>query len=229
MRKSYAVLALTGFLSACGGGSTAPSSSTTPIPPATPLAASSTVVAFMGDSITQYWSGGAPAYPTIPITTLVPGAIDAGIAGETTEQMRQRFASDVLSKDPDIVVILGGTNDLRLEENPSIDSIASMAASAATAGVHVVIGTVPPSELWLGSTFLTQAETGPAIERFNAQLLRLAAAQGYAVADYWSAMLSADGSTNENLFLSDGIHPNADGYDVMWSVLRPVLVDVGVQ
>jgi lysophospholipase L1-like esterase len=228
MRKSYAALVLTGFLSACGGGSTEPSNSTTEVPSEIPLA-SGPLVAFMGDSITQYWAGGAPAYPTPPITTLVPGALDAGIAGQTTDQMQQRFASDVLSKNPDIVVILGGTNDLRLDENPSIDNIAAMADAAAAAGIHVVIGTVPPSELWLGSTFLTQAQTGPAIRQFNLQLHQLASAQGYALADYWPAMVNGDGSTNENLFLSDRIHPNADGYAVMWAVLRPVLVKVEAQ
>ena len=228
MRKSYAVLGLMGFLGACGGSSTESSSSTTTIPQEVPLA-SGPVVAFMGDSITQYWDGGAPAYPTLPITTLVPGALDEGIAGQTTDQMQQRFASDVLSKNPDIVVILGGTNDLRLEDSPSIDSIAAMASAAAAAGIHVVIGTVPPSELWLGSTFLTQAQTGPAIRQFNLQLRQLASAQGYDLADYWSPMVDGDGSTNEDLFLSDRIHPNADGYAVMWAVLRPVLVKVEAQ
>lgn len=222
------VFALIGLLSACGGGSSDPSSSTTEVPQEIPLA-SGPVVAFMGDSITQYWGGGAPAYPTIPITALVPGAIDAGIAGQTTDQMQQRFASDVLSKKPDIVVILGGTNDLRLEESPSIDNIAAMASAAAAAGIRVVIGTVPPSELWLGSTFLTQAQTGPVIRQFNLQLSELAASQGYALADYWSPMVDQNGSPYENLFLSDHIHPNADGYAVMWAVLRPVLVDVAAQ
>jgi lysophospholipase L1-like esterase len=83
--------------------------------------------------------------------------------------------------------------------------------------------------LWLVSTFLTQAETTPAIEGFNAQLKQLAPANGYAVADYYVAMVNPDGSPNENLFLSDHIHPNADGYAVMWSVLRPVLVSVEAQ
>jgi lysophospholipase L1-like esterase len=183
----------------------------------------------MGDSITQYWGGGAPAYPTIPITTLVPGAIDAGIAGQVTEQMQSRFAADVLANNPSVVVILGGTNDLALQESPNIDAISAMAQAAAAAGVRVVLGTVPPSELWLGSTFLTQAETVPAIEGFNAQLKQLASANGYAVADYYPAMVNPDGSPNENLFLSDHIHPNADGYAVMWNVLRPVLVNAEAQ
>jgi lysophospholipase L1-like esterase len=87
-----------------------------------------------------------------------------------------------------------------------------MAETAATAGARVVIATVPPSELWLGSTFLTEAETNPAIRSFNTQLVLLASAHGYLLADYYSAMVNSDGSSNQKLFLSDHIHPNADGY-----------------
>ena len=226
MSKSYPVIVALGLLAACGGTSTDPSStgdSTATVQEQIPLPSGGPVIAFMGDSITQYWSGGAPAYPKVSITTLVPGAIDAGVAGETTEEMQQRFATDVLAKKPDVVVILGGTNDLRLLQNPSTSAIDDMAASAAAAGIRVVIGTVPPSELWLGSTFLTQAETTPAILRFNFELKRVAAAQGYFVVDYYSAMVNPDGSSNQDLFLSDHIHPNAAGYAVMWGALRPVL------
>ena len=224
MRKYYPVLAVLGFLSACGGTSDSSSSVQTPPPQEIPLPSGGPTVVFMGDSITQYWGGGSPAFPAIPITTLVPGADDVGIAGQTTDQMQQRFATDVMAQNPNIVVILGGTNDLRLEQNPGTDSIAAMAEAAAMGGARVVIGTVPPSELWLGSTFLTQAETTPAIKQFNNQLTLLASAHGYQVADYYSAMLNPDGSSNQNLFLSDHIHPNANGYSVMWGVLRPVLV-----
>lgn len=226
MRKNYLVVAVFGLLAACGDTSTDPAStgnSTATVQEQIPLPSGGPVIAFMGDSITQYWSGGAPAYPTIPITTLVPGAIDAGVAGQTTEEMQQRFATDVLAKKPDVVVILGGTNDLRLVQDATTYSIDDMAAAAAAAGVRVVIGTVPPSELWLGSTFLTQSETTPTILRFNTELERVAAAHAYLVADYYSAMVNSDGSSNQDLFLSDHIHPNAAGYAVMWGVLRPVL------
>ena len=159
----------------------------------------------MGDSITQYWGGGAPAYPTVPITTLVPNSVDVGIAGQTTDQMQQRFATDVLAIAPDIVMILGGTNDIARDRTPTVGNIAAMADAAAAAGVTVVIGTVPPSEIWLGSTFLTQSETTPTILRFNTELERIAAAHGYLVADYYSAMVNSDGSSNQDLFLSDHI------------------------
>lgn len=215
------------LLCGCGSGSSDPTSPAVLLPQV-PLP-SGRLVAFMGDSITQYWSGGPPAYPTVPITTLVPGALEEGVAGQTTQQMQARFATDVLSKNPAVVVILGGTNDLRLEPSPSIDAIAAMAESAAASGARVVICTLPPSELWLGSTFLTQAETAPEEESFDWQLRVLALDYGYTLVDYYSAMLNPDGSPNESLFIADHIHPNAAGYSVMWSVLRPALARLQAQ
>lgn len=215
------------LLYGCGSGSKAPTAPTALLSQ-TPLPAGS-VVAFMGDSITQYWAGGPPAYPAVSITTLVPGALDEGIAGQTTQQMQARFATDILAKSPAVVVILGGTNDLRLEQNPNIDAIAAMAEAAAANGARVVICTIPPSELWLGSTFLTQAETAPAEQSFNGQLQSLAQDYGYTLVDYYSVMLNSDGTPNESLFLSDRIHPNATGYSVMWNALRPALVKVESQ
>jgi lysophospholipase L1-like esterase len=42
-------------------------------------------------------------------------------------------------------------------------------------------------------------------------------------------MAKSDGSSNQDLFLPDHIHPNAAGYSVMWGVLRPVLATFEVQ
>lgn len=217
MRQRYAAVVLLGLVSACGNGSSSPAAppiEASPLPPG-PL------VVFMGDSITQYWGGGAPAYPNPPITTLVPGAIDAGVAGEVTQDMQQRFAADVLAKNPQVVVILGGTNDIRLQQNPTVDAIASMAQQASAAGIRVVIGTVPPSELWLGSTFLTESQSVAAVITFNTQLRALASAYGYAVVDYYGALTNGQGLPEEDAyFLSDEIHPSAEGYVIMWNVLR---------
>src|SRR5690242_19866786 len=64
-------------------------------------------VVFMGDSITDNWDnegyGG-----------FIPGKpyIDRGIGGQTTPQMVLRFRHDVIDLQPQVVVILAGTNDI---------------------------------------------------------------------------------------------------------------------
>lgn len=224
MRKTIGLIAL--LLSACGGGESTPDAE---IPAPQPQQTSNVVL--MGDSITQFWTQGIPGYPAAEPTIQehVPGAINVGISGQTSDQMLARFDADVLSRRPDVVVILAGTNDVHLEVGATVDSIATMAERAAASGARVVLGTVPPSALWTARfTVLTEADTDSTIRNWNTQLKLLANAYGYQIADYHTAMLNPDGTPNLSLFMADEVHPDSDGYAVMWSVLRPVLVRLNV-
>ena len=70
-------------------------------------------VVFMGDSITEEWSNLYPDYFD------TKGYINRGIGGQTTPQMLIRFKPDVIDLEPDIVVILAGTNDIAGNTGPS--------------------------------------------------------------------------------------------------------------
>ena len=67
-----------------------------------------TVVCF-GDSITN-----RGYYKTLAETLNVK-AINAGVAGHTTAKGLKRMRRDVLDRQPDVVVIFFGTNDLRVD------------------------------------------------------------------------------------------------------------------
>jgi lysophospholipase L1-like esterase len=225
-RRTIAALVLSAFLTACGGGDASSEIAEAPEPP------SNATVVLMGDSITQFWTQGIPGYPAAEPTIQehIPGAINVGISGQTSDQMLARFDADVLSRHPDVVVILAGTNDVHLKAGATIDSIATMAERAAASGARVVLGTVPPSALWTARfTVLTEADTDSTIRNWNAQLKLLASAYGYQIADYHTAMLNSDGTPNLSLFMADEVHPNSAGYAAMWSVLRPVLYRLNVQ
>ena len=82
-------------------------------------------VVFMGDSITEEWSNLYADYFD------TEGYINRGIGGQTTPQMLIRFKPDVIDLEPDIVVILAGTNDIAGNTGPSnvkmiIDNIFSI-------------------------------------------------------------------------------------------------------
>lgn len=209
IRNIIATLAL-GLLTACGGGSV----QTTPTPQQAP--AKSPVVAFMGDSITQLWD--------IPLNDPGP-SINFGEDGEATPGMLLRF-NDVIASAPGVVVILGGIDDMAQYADgetttpPNINSIKAMAAMAQAAGIKVILCSVMPFNFAINPqppTFSTSE-----IETFNQQLIALAQADGYLYADYYDAMINADGTQNTALFM-DYVHPNAAGYAVMWAVLAPLL------
>lgn len=208
------------FLTACGGQSI----QSNPVAPQTIAPPSGTVV-FMGDSITQFWGHGVlPDHPTASPTIYqqFPGAIDAGVAGQTTDQMLARISTDVLAQHPKILVILGGTNDMLRVANPTTDNIAEMASQASAAGIRVILCTIPPIERWSAGITITDATTGnAAVANFNASVKMLAAEYGYGLADYHTAMVLPDGTANDALF-EDGIHPNDAGYAAMAQVLMPL-------
>lgn len=75
-------------------------------------------IVFLGDSITE--QGGKPGgYVTLVANILkekhgtkAPEVIDAGISGNKVPDLQQRLERDVLSKEPSLVVIYIGINDV---------------------------------------------------------------------------------------------------------------------
>lgn len=208
-------LSLMIFLAACssacsggaGPGQDAPAQpvGTAPAPqPAPPLPPSEArPVVFMGDSITKLWE-------SLPY-------INAGINGQTSAQMLERFEVDVLSKRPSVVVILAGTNDVFLEEFPAVDNVGRMADMAAASGACVILGTLPPAFIAGVGIRETVEENLEAQQRWNADIKMLAQAHTYRVADYRTPM-----EARPELF-ADTLHPNADGYAVMLGVVQPLV------
>src|SRR6187401_282088 len=72
--------------------------------------------------------------------------LNRGVNGERSDQIAARFARDVLSASPEVVVILAGVNDVyqgRAAETV-IGQLETMYARAATARIKVVAATIVP-------------------------------------------------------------------------------------
>jgi lysophospholipase L1-like esterase len=175
--------------------------------PINPTVAGVGGVYLMGDSITYRWSGqGAGSYVNPTIYALMPGVIDAGVSGNTTCAMLERFEADVLQYKPATVVILGGTNDL-LSGSTSTECLSQMADEAREAGAAVILGTIPPSPI-LDVALVTA---------WNAAVRAL----GYPVADYGAQSWALTD------FEADAEHPSNAGYqDIMWPTLKKALAEL---
>jgi lysophospholipase L1-like esterase len=176
-------------------------------------------VVFMGDSITDMWAlpkfGGF--FPGKPY-------IDRGIGGQTTPQMLIRFRPDAIALEPQVVVILAGTNDIAgntgpmtLEETEA--NLSSMAELARVHGIRVVLSSVMPVSdalMNVEGKLLIQTEKRPPekILTLNEWIKKYAAANGHVYLDYFSATVDAKGFLKTDLTF-DGLHPNAQGYAVM--------------
>jgi lysophospholipase L1-like esterase len=178
-----------------------------------------TRVVFFGDSITDNWSkaGYGGFFPGKPY-------VNRGIGGQTTSQMLVRFRADVLALDPDVVLILAGTNDVAGNSGPIApeaiqDNLASMAELARSHGVRVVLASILPvaddKRDAAGQPLIRTKDRPPATLRaLNAWMADYARTSGAVYLDYASAVSDPSGAFKADLS-GDGLHPNAAGYAVM--------------
>jgi lysophospholipase L1-like esterase len=169
-------------------------------------------VIFYGDSITDKWT----------LSQYFPGHnyINRGISGQTTSQMLLRFRQDVIDLDPQIVVVLAGTNDIAGNTGPiSIEdiegNITSMAELARAHDITLVLSSVTPvynytpaSQRFFGDRPLSE------ILRLNEWMKAYCANTNCYYLDYFDSMVDGSGLLKRELS-EDGLHPNDAGYKIM--------------
>ena len=176
-------------------------------------------VVFMGDSITEEWSNLYADYFD------TEGYINRGIGGQTTPQMLIRFKPDVIDLEPDIVVILAGTNDIAGNTGPSnvkmiTDNIFSMAELARAHQIKVVLSSILPVFEY---EWAKEIKDAPAtIDSVNDELKKYVNDHGLVYLDYFSSMVDERKGLNKD-YTYDGVHPNQDGYILMSSLAQKVL------
>lgn len=141
---------------------------------------------------------------------------NAGVNGNTTAQMLARLDDDVLSRDPDTVFVLGGTNDLLrgIDRAETVANLREIVVRSLDAGADVYLGTIPPQE----AVPFAAAPT----ELLNADIVAMAEDVDVPVLDFHAALVDTDGSYRDGLF-ADLVHPSVAGAEVMASVARDAL------
>ena len=169
-------------------------------------------VIFYGDSITDKWT----------LSQYFPGHnyINRGISGQTTSQMLLRFRQDVIDLDPQIVVVLAGTNDIAGNTGPiSIEdiegNITSMAELARAHNIALVLSSVTPVNNYTSASQRFFADRPLSeILRLNEWMKAYCANTNCYYLDYFDSMVDGSGLLKRELS-EDGLHPNDAGYKIM--------------
>jgi acyl-CoA thioesterase I len=165
-------------------------------------------VVFFGASIVERWKL-EESFPGKPY-------VNRGIGGQTTPQMLVRFRQDVIDLEPEVVVILGGTNDIAGNTGPMTleeteNNLASMAELARANGIGVVLCSLPPAfEL----PWAPGVEPAPKIVKLNAWMKAYAERKGDVYVDFYPALKDERGGLPATLS-QDGVHPLPAGYAIM--------------
>lgn len=173
---------------------------------------------FMGDSITEGWQSKHPAY------FANTNHVCRGISGQTTPQMVLRMMADVVHLKPRAVHIMAGTNDIAGNTGPMTpeqtqDNLTMMTEVAKAAGIHVLLASIPPSAAFPWRPGLAVTEP---IRALNRWIEGYAKRSGATWVDYTPALATAAGGMKPGMAM-DGVHPTAEGYAVMESVLDPLV------
>jgi acyl-CoA thioesterase-1 len=192
----------------------------TPVPTPTPTKAPKptprkvyTFVA-LGDSLTSGYGDPGPSWPSRldsqdPYLRLLH---NAGVPGDVTSQMRGRLNSDVLAYKPDVVFVMGGTNDIGhyISTATTIANLRAIIVTAKAKGITVVMMTIPPDSYpaWAGQ-----------INSLNSQIVHLANSYVLAVVDVHAALSTSDGVYVAK-YTVDGVHFSALGAQVVANTVQ---------
>jgi len=167
-------------------------------------------VVFMGNSITDFWIVSDSAFFS------GKSYLDRGISGQTTPQMLVRFRQDVISLQPEVVVILAGINDIAGNTGPSTlemieDNFSSMVEIAHANGIKVVLSSVLPAYDFPWHPGMEPAEK---VVKLNSWIKSYAESHNCVYLDYFTSMSDEKHALKSDLS-TDGVHPNKAGYKVM--------------
>jgi len=99
------------------------------------------------------------------------------------------------------------------------DAIAGMVEIARANHIKVLLASIPPADHFAWRPGL---EVTAKIIALNDWLKAYATKEGVTYVDYWAAMQDGKGAMKEG-YAMDGVHPTEKGYEVMESVIEPVL------
>ncbi|MFG0289069.1 MAG: SGNH/GDSL hydrolase family protein [Rhodopirellula sp. JB044] len=173
------------------------------------------VVCF-GDSITRR------GFPEILGRMIDAETVNAGVPGNTSSQALRRIEADVLKHDPDIVVVLFGTNDIRVDSDKHVprtryaENLCSIVTQCRSLGSRVVLCTPPPIDT---TAYFTRHEKA-VFDRagglnklhgdYRQSVIDIAKEENVAVVDLSTLLLADDGWLSR-----DGVHPSEHGSEMI--------------
>ncbi|WP_313783224.1 SGNH/GDSL hydrolase family protein [Flagellimonas profundi] len=175
-------------------------------------------VVFMGNSITEMWIGTHPEF------FAENPYVNRGIGGQTTPQMLLRFRQDVINLNPEVVVILAGTNDIAGNTGPMTleqihDNMLSMVELAKSNDIKPIVCSVLPAYDYPWRPGL---EPNIKIPKLNNMLKDMTEDQGVMYLDYFSEMADDRNGLPSEL-TTDEVHVTKAGYEIMEKMVKEAI------
>jgi len=192
-------------------------------------------VVCLGDSLTEGYGAVTPgvvdkskSYPVFLQNKVNIPVINAGVSGNTSAQGLARVNADVLSKNPKIIVIILGANDLghRIPAATTKDNLQNIIDKVDNGDRKIYLAKFYTEAVAraLANTFgLTDYAFQTALISEYDDLFNTLASENNLtlIEDIWNGVWGVN--------MSDPVHPDAKGYEIManniFRVLQPYLLD----
>ena len=187
-----------------------------------------TTIVCLGDSLTAGYGATTPgvddkskSYPFFLQSKVNLPVVNAGVSGDTSAHGLARVNKDVLSHDPQIVIILLGANDFfsnLLNPTPVVTTKNNLLeiikkVNNGIREIYLVKFYTPAVALELGSSNGIPNElVQDLINQYDAMFNSLASEKNVTlIEDIWSGIYG--------VHMSDQVHPNAAGYEIMANLI----------
>jgi lysophospholipase L1-like esterase len=173
-------------------------------------------IVFTGSSSIAHW------------TTLVRdmkglAVINRGFGGSQYSDLNEYVKRIVIAYHPAAVVVYEGDNDLAAESSKTPESVARDAAEF----VQIVHSALPDTWIYILSIKPSKARFNDWARMKTANGMIRSFAEGQQRVQYIdvaSSMLDAQENLPDDLFIADGLHPNAKCYALWTSIIKPILL-----
>ncbi len=177
-------------------------------------------VVFFGNSITEGWARIKPEF------FKKNDFVGRGISGQTTYQFLLRFREDAINLKPALIVLNAATNDIAentctYNEERTLQNIISMAEMAQANGIKIILTSVLPAAKFGWRTSIT--DSSEKIQSLNARIKQYAEQNDIPYVDYYAELVHGENKALNPAYSTDGVHPTAEGYDVMEKTILPVV------
>jgi lysophospholipase L1-like esterase len=165
----------------------------------------------LGDSLTAWPTSGPWPSHLDAIDANLRLVNNAGVPGDLTAEMLARCNTDVFAYNPEVLFILGGTNDVGtgVDQATTIAHLRSIVIGTRSRGIHIFLMKIPP-------TFLA-SDVGK-IDSLNAAIVNLGNIYSVVVIDIHTPLSTSTGVIAPK-YTNDGLHLNSLGVQVVVSAI----------
>lgn len=176
-------------------------------------------VLFLGDSLTEHWDSALWRERLAPL-----GAVNYGVSGDGTPQLRRRIHHGLLDNcAAQVVVLMIGINNVWPGYSPE----------ATASGIEAIVAAIrqklPQAKILLLGLLPIFDKHDPVrdwVRAVNVRIARLADGRSVRFLDLGDRFVEADGSLRAGFYSADGVHLLRPAYQVLTDAVEPILKEM---